>query len=68
MYIQDIEQIHESTTKRKYHLNTTKRLNTKKQWSKQKMCYLTNDINQSNQRNDIPIIHTNVSTYAQSLM
>ena len=31
MYIQDIEQIHESTTKRKYHLNTTKRLNTKKQ-------------------------------------
>ena len=32
------------------------------------MCYLTNDINQSNQRNDIPIIHTNVSTYTQALM
>ena len=74
MYIQDIEQTHESTTKRKYHLNTTKTKYKKEMIeAKDVLSYIypnikTNDINQSNQRNDIPIIHTNVSTYTQALM
>ena len=74
MYIQDIEETYESTLKGKYFLITTKTDYRKALTEANDMIkyiYLdkTNkEINMSSQRNNTPIIHTNVSTYAQALM
>ena len=74
IYIQDIEQNHDSTTKGNYFLITTK-IDYKKVIieAKYMVTYIysnrkTTDTNQSSQRNDTSIIHNNVSTYAQVLM
>ena len=70
MYIQDIEQTYESTTKGTYFLITTKSDYEKVMIEAKDMFnYIcpnrkTNDINQSSQIKNIPIIHINVSTYA----
>ena len=74
MYIQDIEETYESTTKGKYFLITTKTDYRKALTEANDMIkYIypeRTDTNYSmyNQRNNIPIIHNNVSTYAQALM
>ena len=74
MYIQDIEIIHESTTKGKYSLITTKtdyKKATIEAKDMLKYVYQTrksNDSNYSSPLNDISTIHINVSTYAQALM
>ena len=74
MYIQDIEVTHESTTKGKYFLITTKS-DYKKASSEAKdmLKYIyPNRINTNTQyispQYESPIIHNNVSTYAQALM
>ena len=74
MYIQDIEETYESTLKGKYFLITTK-TDYRKALTEEndmiKYIYLdkTNkEFNMSSQRNNTPLIHTNVSTYAQALM
>ena len=74
MYIQDIEGRYEFTLKGKYFLITTK-TDYKKVLTEANVMikYIypnrTNkEFNISRQRNNTPIIHTNVSTYAQALM
>ena len=74
MYIQDIESIYESTTKGKYFLITTK-TDYKKASIEAKYVLKDiypnrpiNHIQYSRPPNESPIIHNNVSTYAQALM
>ena len=74
MYIQDIEGIYKLIEKEKYFLITTK-TDYKKALTEANVMikYIypnrTNkEFNISRQRNNTPIIHTNVSTYAQALM
>ena len=68
MYIQDIEETYESTSKGKHFIITTKT-------DYRKALTEANDVIKyiypekiNNQRSNIPIIHTNVYTYAQDLM
>ena len=74
MYIQDIESTHESKTKGKYFLITTKTDDKKATIEvKDMLQYVypnqkSTNIHYSSQQNDIPILHTNVSTCAQALM
>ena len=70
MYIQDIEETYESTSKGKYFLITTK-ADYRKALAEAngmiKYIYpdrMTTELNTSIQRINIPIIHNNVSTYA----
>ena len=71
MYIQDIESTHESKTKGKYFLITTKTDDKKATIEvKDVLQYVypnqkSTNIHYSSQYNDIPILHTNVSTCAQ---
>ena len=74
MYIQDIELTHESTTKGKYFLITTK-LDYKKASieAKDMINYIcpnraTNNIQYTSQQYESPIIHNNISTYTQTLV
>ena len=74
MYIQDIESTYESTTKGKYFLITTKTDYKKASIeAKDMLKYIypnrpTNHIQYSSPPNESPIIHNNVSTYAQVVM
>ena len=74
MYIQDIEVTHESTTKGKYFLITTKSDYKKASIeAKDMLNYIypnrvTNNIQYTSPQYESPIIHNNVSTYAQALM
>ena len=74
MYIQDIEETYESTYKGKYFLITTKTDYRKALTEANDMITyiypdrVITDLITSNQRSNIPIIHNNVSTYAQALM
>ena len=70
MYIQDIEETYQSTSKGKYFLITTK-IDYRKALTEAndmiKYIYPernNTNYNMYNQRSNIPIIHTNVSTYA----
>ena len=74
MYIQDIEETYESTSKEKYFLITTKTDYRKALTEAIDMITyiypdrVITDLITSNQRSNIPIIHNNVSTYAKALM
>ena len=75
IYVQDIEETYESTFKGKYFLITTKNRLQESIYRKAndmiKHIYpdITNKgFNISSQRNNTPIIHTNVSTYFQALI
>ena len=74
MYIQDIESAYESTTKGKYFLITTNTDYKKASIEAKDMLKyvypnrVTNDIQYPSPQKEIPIIHNNVSTYAQALM
>ena len=74
MYIQDMEVTHESTTKGKYFLITTKSDYKKASIeAKDMLNYIypnrvTNNIQYTSPQYENPIIHNNVSTYAQALM
>ena len=74
MYIQDIEETYESTSKGKYFLITIKtdyRKALTKANNMIKYTYpdrVTIELTTSNQRSNTPIIHNNVSIYAQTLM
>ena len=74
MYIQEIEETYESTSKGKYFIITTKTDYRKVLAEANDMIkYIYSDrtnkeFNISSQRNNTPIIHTNVSTYSQGLM
>ena len=73
-YIQDIEEIYDSTSKGKYFFITTKSDYRKALIEVNNMIKyiypdrVIIDSNTYNQRNNIPIIHTNIFTYAQVLM
>ena len=73
MYIQDIEETYESTSKGKYFLITTKTYYRKALTEANDMikyiypARVTTALTTSIQRSNIPIIHNNVSTYAQAL-
>ena len=74
MFIQDIESTHESTTKGKYFLITTKtdyKQATKEAKDMLKYVYpnrKTTDNHYLSQLNHTPIIYNNISIYAQVLM
>ena len=74
MYIQDIEESYESTSKGKYFLITTKTDYRKVLTEANDMIKyiypdrVTTELKTSIQRINVPIIHNNVSTYAQALM
>ena len=74
MYIKDIEETYESTSKGKYFLITTK-IDYRKSLSEAndmiKYIYpdrVTTELKTFIQRSNIPTIHNNVSTYAHALM
>ena len=70
-YIQDIEQTNESTHKGKYFLITTKTDYRKAVIEVNEMIkyvYPDRETKRPRERQQAPIIHTNVSTYAQTLM
>ena len=70
-YIQDIEETNESTHKGKYFLITTKTDYRKAVIEVNEMIkyvYPDRETKSSRERQQTPIIHTNVSTYAQTLM
>ena len=74
MYIQDIEVTHESTTKGKYFLITTKSDYKKTSIEANDMLNyiypnrVTNNIQYTSPQYEILIVHNNVSTYAQASM